>query len=181
MARESKEKCTELQLIFHIAVAFGLGALIGGSLFGGNSKLESELLTQSTDMRKDFASALSDFKENIKVFDEKFKHFHARAVFGIQSQCTDLTNYFIDGSEDVMKVQFAEPFHSKPVVYTSINGFLYSPLIVKKDGVQEFLSFEITEVNEIGFGLTISSSEKFDFSKTHFDRIDLCYLAFLNA
>lgn len=182
MPREkNKEKCTELQLIFHIAIAFGLGTLIGGALVAQTTHLESDLLAQSTDLRRDFAASSTALKENLAGFLAKHDEFYARAVFGVQSLCTDLTNYFIDGSQGAMRVEFVEPFRKKPALFLSINGFLYYPLIVKKDDVREQLTFQVGDLDERGFSLSIESSEPQDFSKNNFDRIDICYLAFLNA
>ena len=49
---------------------------------------------------------------------------------------------------------------------------------VKKEGSNEDISFAIVNVTPIGFKFAVHSTLE-DFDKNEFDRIDICYFAFL--
>ena len=131
-----------------------------------------------------------------KYDDELFrKHNEFKMLVhnGSEVRCEELSNYVIDtNSTNVVLLEFQESFSSRPEIFVTVNGFHYEPhLGLGKDFVQ-YLSFQVMEVKETSFRIKIESqvvslkegnpieNEGF-FRMKDFDRIDICYFAFINS
>ena len=174
------QRCTELQLSLHIILAFIIGALIGTSLISETDQLEHSLVQkvyttklQYDTMNKDYGTLSERFKANF----DKYKEF---VYNGIEMNCVRLGNYSIDNAHNnEIPIDLMESFSKIPQIFLSINGFDYQPKLIKAEGFEETVDFSVTEVTEKQFKFVIESSDP-EFFIEDFDRLNICYLAFIN-
>ena len=96
-----------------------------------------------------------------------------------QSGCKKLDNYMIDENETLdFDFYFAEEFYEKPDLFFSVNGFEYNPGLLRNEFHEEYITFELVRVSKAGFTFRLASTDVY-FDKDHFDKINLCYFAFL--
>ena len=96
-----------------------------------------------------------------------------------QTGCKTLDNYIIEENESQeFNYNFTEDFFEKPNIFFSINGFEYNPGLLRNESHEEFITFEFIKVDKYGFTFKLDSTDAY-FDKAHFDKINLCYFAFL--
>ena len=116
---------------------------------------------------------------SLKDFGKNYDYLKEMAQKNFQSQCKVFDNYMIDENETAeFFFNFNEDFFEVPYIFFSINGFEYNPRLLRTENHEEFITFEFIEVLKSGFSFKLDSTDVY-FEKAHFDKISICYFAFL--
>lgn len=131
------------------------------------------------------------YQKNFTNLNTQYELFKKFVYNGSELRCVELNNYYIDNNTtNELIVEFLETFHQKPELFMTINGFLYQPHLGIGSGLHQVLDYNISDVKESSFRFEISttildnngdvSNDSDDFFKLEdFDRIDICYFAFV--
>lgn len=133
----------------------------------------------------------SSYLQDYNILHKDYDSFKRFIYNGSELRCIELQDYYIDNvSSNELQVEFLETFHEKPYLFVTINGFIYKPHLTLGGHLSQVLEFNITDIKDSSFRFEIFSkivdnndndsgdSEAF-FKIEDFDRIDVCYYAFV--
>lgn len=169
-------------MTIHLMLIFCIGIFVGVSLVSHSDDLNFEIRNSLHTFRETFGEIDQDYEVSMKQYKYQFNLYKRFIYNGGEMQCKQLSNYTIDNNTNGrLRVIFTESFHKKPEVFLTINGFYYKPHMGLKEKAQQTLQFEINHTSKRSFKLLIQTDEaNRDYFKIEdFDRIDLCYFAFV--
>ena len=173
------EQCTEFQVIIHVILIFGIGALIGTSLVSKTDNMEVKLSEDSINVNAKFKSLIEQYNARMEAFDNDYNLVKEHGLSAYEINCLTLTNYFMDNSDgNELQIEFNDSFIKTPRVFLSINGLKYGPTTARGVDEVESVSFPVVEPNEKGFKIALESSSG-NFNKDDFNGLDICYFAFI--
>ena len=179
MNKQPREICGETQIILHLFLALIMGVFIGMSFISESSSVEASLTTKAANQKKMMIGIIEQLRQNLIYFDDNFNLLKEMVQKNFQTKCMSLNNYYIDENpSNEFDIEFFEEFYKKPEIFLSVNGFEYEVESQLKEGVREELGFSVVNVTPSGFKFAIYSDSEF-FDKDFFNRIDICYFAFL--
>ena len=179
MAQQEKQICGEIQIILHLFLALIMGVFIGMSFISESSSVESSLTTFAATQKKLMIGVIDQMRHSLIYFDDDFNLLKEMVQKNFQTKCMSLNNYYIDENpSNEFDIEFFEEFYKKPEIFISVNGFELNRQTQYKDGFREEISFSVINVTPAKFKFGMYSDSEF-FSKDDFDRIDICYFAFL--
>ena len=179
MSKAPREICGEMQIILHLFLALTMGVFIGMSFISESSSVESSLTTYAATQKKLMIGIIEQMRDSLIYFDNDFNLLKEMVQKNYQAKCMSLNNYYIDENpSNEFDIEFFEEFYKKPDIFLSVNGFEYNLGVQYKDGYREEVSFSVINVTPTGFKFGVYSDSEF-FHKDNFDRIDICYFAFL--
>ena len=177
--KEKKMVCGETQFAMHLFLALCMGVFIGVSFVSDSTVIESSLTTYAASQKKTMISVIEKLKTSLDDFKDDFHLMKEMIQKNHQVRCMELNSFYIsENPTNEFDIEFFEEFYKKPDIFLSVNGFVYNQTYVKKEGSTEDISFAIVNVTPIGFKFAVHSTLE-DFDKNEFDRIDICYFAFL--
>ena len=179
MVKENKQICGEAQIVLHLFLALFMGVFIGMSFISESSSVESSLTTFAATQKKLMIGVIDQMRNSLIYFDDDFNLLKEMVQKNYQTKCMSLTNYYIDENpSSEFDIEFFEEFYKTPEIFISVNGFEYTISDQYREGIQEEISFSVVNVTPSKFKFSMYSDGEF-FSKDNFDRIDICYFAFL--
>jgi len=174
-------KCTEIQLTLHTIIVVIMGILIGASLVTNGDDVESYLSLKINEVKKEYEQIDAKHKNLVEDFKHNYDKYKDLVYNGSEVYCKQIGNYAIDTSRaKELQVDMVETFAVPPKLFVSVNGFNYQPNLALEDGRRETLDFHAYDVTERSFKIKISSDNP-DFSIESFDRLDICYFAFISS
>ena len=169
----------EIQLVIHILIAFSLGFTIGTCIIYGQTALEEEVVINSINQKSLLIDTLNRFNEEIDRFDKKYDELKELTIRNFETRCLVLDNYSLDNAgEDGIIIFFSDTFYKIPELFVTVNGFSYYPTLLRTQNVKQDIFFDVENVTTKDFILKISSNDEF-FEISSFDRINLCFYAFV--
>ena len=189
-SKYDRKVCGEIQIIFHILIAFAVGFYFGVSFISETATKEASVVSYAM-LQKSLMigqqiyiyilnkEIVDDLSSSINKFGENYEYLKEMAQKNFQSECKEFDNYMIDENENTeFFFNFSENFFEVPYVFYSINGFEYNPGLLRTENHEEFITFEFIKATKSGFYFKMESTDVY-FEKAHFDKITLCYFAFL--
>lgn len=176
------QKCTEMQFTLHIIIMFTIGLLIGTSIVTETDELETNLKARVEQGEEVYTDMKTRYYSHFDTMIKDYNLYRRYVYNGIEIKCSELSNYYIDNStSNELTIDLIETFHKVPHIFMSVNGFNYNPHLSLSDGNKQEIEFHVMEKQEKSFKFTISSSHSEDgfFRLSDFDRIDICYFAFV--
>lgn len=169
-------------MTIHLMIIFSIGIFVGVSVVSHADDMNFQIRESQKKNSKIFNELHQNFEENSQKMNSQFELYKKYIYNGSEVQCRELSNYVIDNNiNGELKIIFNESFHKAPKIFLTINGFLYKPHLGLNEKVTQSLEFEIIQTTDRYFKLYIKtdSNIKGFFDVVDFDRIDLCYFAFV--
>ena len=175
----SQKVCGEIQLVFFIFISFLLGFFLGISFIASANEIESATVQFAMRQKAYTVGITTEMKSVLDQFSKGYEYLKEMAQKNYQVMCKTLDRYMIDETQsNRFRVKFDEVFLETPNLFFTINGFDYTPGLIRKEDVKEFIDFSVEEVTPEDFEFVLTSSDQF-FDKDQFESIDVCYFAFL--
>jgi len=174
-------KCTEIQLTLHTIIVVIIGILIGASLVTTGDDIESYLSDKIFSVKKQYDQIDKGHEYLVNQFRHNYDKYKDLVYNGSEVYCKQIGNYAIDTSRGKeLHIDMVETFAVPPKLFVSVNGFDYQPRLALEDGLKEIIDFHVEYVTERSFKIRVNSNNP-DFNIESFDRLDICYYAFVNA